>query len=124
MEKLKCERCFYRWHPRDQKKNAREVQENIEYIDRKHGIGKYKSAAKFGIDAQDWRNWRHYQKDVGGVLMKELGDGTVYVCRDGHRLGLPSPDWIQRLGFTTPSAIEVPQGGLDRYAVEGIAGNE
>ncbi len=113
---------LHRWHGRDQEKNVREVQVNIAYIDKKHGIGEYAGAAKFGgMDAQDWADWRHYQKDVGGVLMKELGDGTIYVCRDGHRLGLPDPSWIRRLGFTTPGIVEVLRGGLDDYVIEGRA---
>lgn len=116
---------LHRWHGRDQEKNAKEVQENIAYIDKKHGIGEYAGAEKFGgMDAQDWRDWRHYQKDVGGVLMQETGDGTVYVCRDGHRLGLPSPDWIRRLGFLQPNIMEVSQGGLSHYIVEGVAGHD
>jgi glycosyltransferase involved in cell wall biosynthesis len=110
----------HRWHDRDQKKNAEEVQINIEYIDRKHGIGKYADAQKFGIDAKDWADWRHYQKAVGGVLMQQAGDGTIWVCNDGHRLGLPAPPWVKRLGFKSTEVLVVPSGGLRDYDVEGV----
>jgi glycosyltransferase involved in cell wall biosynthesis len=112
---------LHRWHSRDQKQNAAEVQANIEYIDRKHGIGKYADAHKW-MDAQDWGDPRHYHRDVGGVLMQVDGDGTVWVCRDGHRLGLPSPDWIKRLGFGPGQVLKVGPSGLNSYAIEGVAG--
>src|SRR3989304_5372540 len=49
---------YHLHHPRDQLKNSREVQINIDYIDRKHGIGKYKDARKW-TDSQDWADWHH-----------------------------------------------------------------
>lgn len=110
----------HRWHGRNQEQNAREVQANIEYIDRKHGIGKYAEARKW-MDAQDWADARHYHKDVGGVLMQAEGNGTIWVCRDGHRLGLPSPDWIKRLGFAPGQVIATTPAGLNAYVIEGTA---
>jgi glycosyltransferase involved in cell wall biosynthesis len=111
---------LHRWHPRNQAQNAAEVQINIEYIDRKHGIGKYAGAHKW-MDAQDWADPRHYHKDVGGVLMQAVGDPTVWVCRDGHRLGLPTPDWVERLGFVPGQVVATTPAGLNAYTDEGVA---
>jgi len=110
----------HRYHERDQAKNAKEVQVNIAYIDQKHGIGQYAGAQKFGIDAKDWRDWRHYQKSVGGVLMQQSGDATIWVCNDGHRLGLPAPPWIKRLGFKPNEILILSPGGLGEYDIEGV----
>jgi len=110
----------HRYHDRDQEKNNREVQVNIAYIDRKHGIGQYAEAQKFGIDAKDWADWRHYQKAVGGVLMQQSGDPTIWVCNDGHRLGLPAPPWIKRLGFKPNEILILSPGGLGQYDIEGV----
>lgn len=110
---------LHRWHPRNQARNAVEVQVNIEYIDRKHGIGKYGGAHKW-MDAQDWTDPRHYHKDVGGVLMQATGEPTIWVCRDGHRLGLPTPDWIALLGFVPGQVITTTPAGLNAYADEGV----
>lgn len=107
----------HRWHGRDQEKNAREVQENIAYIDRKHGIGAYANADKV-MDSRDWTSPEHYHKDVGGTLI-QIGY-TVYVCRDGHALGLPTPDWLEKLGFDKVG-LQSPPSGLDNYTIEGVA---
>jgi GT2 family glycosyltransferase len=112
----------HRWHDRDQALNAKEVQVNIEYIDRKHGIGQYAEAHKW-MDARDWRDERHYRKDTGGVLMQEEGDPTVWVCREGHRLGIPTPQSLRQLGFAPEEILRVPRHGLASYAVEGTVDN-
>lgn len=109
----------HRWHDRNQAQNTKEVQANIAYIDKKHGIEKYPDAQRFGIDAKDWADWQHYQKSVGGVLIQEAGDPTVYVTKEGHALGLPDPSWFKRLGFGFNETLMIPQGTLQSYTVEG-----
>lgn len=116
---------LHRWHTRNQAQNAREVQENIQYIDKKHGIGQYKDAKKFsGMDARDWGDWHHYTKEVGGVLMRLDGDVTIWACRDGHRIGIPSPEWIKRLGFAPGGELVTTPAGLSSYSVEGVASDD
>jgi hypothetical protein len=110
----------HRWHGRDQKQNEADVQLNIDYIDRKHGIGQYADAHKW-MDARDWNDPLHYHKDVGGVLMQaNTGDPTVWVCRDGHRMGLAKPEALKMLGFRPEQTMFVPPSSLERYAVEGV----
>lgn len=111
---------LHRWHSRDQAKNEAEVQVNIQYIDRKHGIGQYADAKKW-TDARDWKDAQHYHQDTGGVLMQLEGDMTIWACRDGHRLGLPTPDWIEKLGFISGQVLVVGPSGLNSYKVEGVA---
>ncbi len=111
---------LHRWHSRDQAKNEAEVQENIAYIDLKHGTGRYAGAKKW-CDSQEWSDPVHYKKDVGGVLMQIDGNPTVWACRDGHRIGLPTPDWVERLGFDHGQVLTVGPSGLNNYKVEGVA---
>jgi GT2 family glycosyltransferase len=113
---------LHRWHGRNQGQNALEVQANIEYIDKKHGVGQYATARRFGVDAQDWRDVRHYRKEAGGVLIQVEGDPTIWACRDGHRIGLPTPEWVTDLGFVPGQVLRVPPSGLNSYADEGVAG--
>lgn len=108
------------WHPRDQKQNAEDVQFNIDYIDRKHGIGKYADARKW-MDARDWTDAQHYHRDVGGVLMKIENDQTFWVCRDKHRLGVPTVEILRKLGFKPEQVLVVPPSALAEYEVEGVA---
>lgn len=109
---------LHRWHTRDQKANVADVQENIDYIDRKHGIGQYADAHKW-TDARDWSDPQHYHKDVGGVLMKIQSEPTIWVCRDGHRIGLPTMQSLSSLGFHPEQAMIVPISSLERYEVHG-----
>lgn len=107
---------LHRWHSRDQKANVADVQKNIDYIDRKHGIGQYADAHKW-TDARDWSDPQHYHKDVGGVLMKTQSDPTTWVCRDGHRMGLPTIQALNSLGFYPEQTLIVPVSSLERYEV-------
>lgn len=112
----------HRWHTRNQKQNAEDVQRNIDYIDRKHGIGQYADAKKW-MDARDWEDPRHYHKDVGGVLMQaDNGDPTVWVCREGHRMGLAKPEAVKEMGFRANEIMMVPPSALETYEVEGAIG--
>ena len=101
-------------HPRNQEKNHKEVQINIAYIDKKHGVGRYKNAEKW-TDSQSWTDWHHYTKDLGTALVKARDEMTVYAVRDTHRIGLTSPEWVEALGFKSEDIVEIPN-----YAYEGI----
>ena len=110
---------LHRWHPRNQAQNEKDVQANIDYIDRKHGIGRYAQAKKT-MDARNWSDPRHYHREVGGVLMQaNNGDPTVWVCREGHRLGLSKPTALKRLGFTGQEVLLIPPSSLAAYEVMG-----
>ena len=111
----------HRWHTRNQKLNEAEVQLNIEYIDRKHGIGQYADAHKW-MDARNWGDKIHYHKDVGGVLMQGNGDPTMWICRDGHRMGLATPEAVKEMGFKPSDVMMVPILSLDSYEVMGVIG--
>lgn len=112
----------HRWHWRDQAANAVDVQHNIDYIDRKHGIGPYAEAHKFaGMDARDWADEKHYHQEVGGVAMQAEGDPTVWVCRDKHRLGIATPEALKRLGFTMQHVLVIPPSALLEYEESGVA---
>lgn len=110
----------HRWHSRDQAQNQVDVQFNIDYIDRKHGIGQYRDAPKY-MDARDWGDERHYHKEVGGVAMKMDGDPTVWICREGHRIGIATPEALARLGFKGATPMLVSGPALEKYEVMGVA---
>ncbi len=110
---------WHLWHTRDQKKNAKEVQVNIEYIDLKHGVGRYANAPKLANDAKDWTWPGHYHKHHGTQLVKIGFDNTVWAVREGHRLGLTRFEWVARLGFEVVDINLVTQQQLDAIPIAG-----
>lgn len=89
---------FHVWHTRNQLQNSKEVQANIAFIDAKHGIGKYAGAKKW-TDSQDWADPIHYHKHLGSHVVKPIGSETVYACREGRCIGIPTHMWLIQLGF-------------------------
>lgn len=90
---------FHLWHVRDQERNHREVQANIAFIDKKHGVGKYRDAEKFS-DSQDWSDPIHYHHHLSSILIKKADSPEVSVYRDGHYMKISSPKILVTLGFT------------------------
>lgn len=114
---------YHLWHPRDQAKNALEVQANIAFIDAKHGVGMYKDAKKY-TDSQDWSHPVHYQKRFGSRLVKVPFNPQVYVFREGRYLKLGSPRWLAKLGFTWQDLEQVTQEFIDTAIHSGDAVDE
>lgn len=110
---------MHRWHSRNQAQNEKEVQQNIAYIDRKHGIGQYADAKKW-MDARNWSSEEHYTKQAGGVAMQVEGEPTIWVCRDGHKVGVATPAAFVRLGFGPEDVMIVPPSALSSYQLEGV----
>lgn len=112
---------YHIWHPRNQAKNAEEVQVNIAYIDKKHGVGRYANAPK-NTDSRDFSSSLHYHKSVGAVVWKTLEDPTVFAVRtDLHsRIGVTSPDWLKKLEFDSRDVQTVPNDVLVQNKLCGI----
>jgi len=112
---------FHLWHPRDQEKNWRGVQANIQYIDLKHGVGRYANAQKW-TDAMDKSHVGHYHRHMGAVVVKVPQDQTIWVCRPDHmtRLGITDMLWFTRLGFEAADVTSIDQEALEKYEVMGV----
>jgi glycosyltransferase involved in cell wall biosynthesis len=104
------------WHPQPPT-SGYEWQRNLDYYIRRH--------ADFDVEPlSDWSLWFHYHAERGGSVVRCL-DTLWAVSRSGdHRLGLPGPEWLGRLGHCTH---EIPAVGPDNLAAStdhGIAANE
>jgi len=113
---------WHTWHPRDQRKNARELQANIAFIDAKHGVGAYEGEAKLHDD-HDWKDPIHYHAHLGAELVKG-STPTVCVVRENHYLKLSSPRWLVKLGFTWSDLKTVDDGYFEGKTYEGDALDE
>lgn len=113
--------AFHLWHERDQKRNQREVDANIEYIDRTFGIGRYAGAKKWS-DSMDKSNPGHYHRHQGAVAVKTPSDGTVWLLRTDHmtRLGVTTQDWLSRMGFIPLDVKTISREELDKYVPHGV----
>lgn len=112
---------FHQWHGRDQKRNQREVDANIEYIDRTFGIGRYKNAKKWS-DSMDKSNPGHYHHHQGAVAAKTPDDGTVWLLRSDHmtRIGVTTQQWLNRMGFIPLDVKTITQDELAKYEAVGV----
>lgn len=111
---------FHLWHPRDQEKNAKEVQANIAFIDAKHGIGQYAGAKKW-TESRDFSDPIHYHRHIGAFAMKLPDDPTVFVARADlmTRIGISTPQWLAKLGFSPKDILIVDREALQKYEVAG-----
>jgi GT2 family glycosyltransferase len=109
---------FHLWHPRNQEANQREVDANIQYIDRKHGVGRYENAKKWS-DSRNWADPGHFHKHLSAEVVKTDNDPTVWAVREGRRLGISSEQWLTRLGFSFADVKIIPVERLNEFVEVG-----
>lgn len=68
-------------------------------------------------------NPKEFSKQAGGRIWRIHGSSTVFASVNGYKMGLPSPDWITRLGYTTEDILIYLPNSLEAegYKDAGIA---
>ena len=114
---------YHVWHERYVASEAQMVEElntNIDKIDRRFRIGKYAEyAEQAAIDCTNWSDPRHYHKDRGSRLVCD-DNNTCWVVVGKHRLGLSTPEALEKVGWGIKDADPIDLQHLEKFAVEGV----
>jgi len=105
---------YHIWHWRNQEQNAIDVQYNIGYIDRKHGVGTYAKAQEWD-DLPEPEASSYYRKDEKDNKLVCDPGGTYWVIRGKYRKGISTPDMLTSLGWAFPDADPISVDWLKRY---------
>lgn len=109
-------------HQRDFEQSRKLVQASIAYIDRKYSIGTYAKITNPETDPREKNLSLWYTKIQGAKLVSVENDATVYAI-DGTekwKVGIPSPEWLDLLGFTWDDVQIIAQEKLDLYEHCGV----
>lgn len=102
------------WHPKPAKAMA-ENQRNLDFYLRRHGANRI-------IETDvDWTLWWHYHAERGGSVARSNGRLWTISGDRRHRLALPDPSWLARLGHCPHAGEEIPFDDLSRIPDHGIA---
>lgn len=109
------------WHPKPPRAMT-ENQRNLDLYLRRHRdfLRRHHTDDDLEVDV-DWRLWWHYHAERGGRAARD-GEQFWVLSRDRrHRLAVPEPSWLPRLGHSLDTITPMSRDHLDQAADHGTA---